>query len=126
MQQPRADFHTRLSRLPRREIPQTYTPVANKTLGSALSPLIFVLSAVIGFVNFFLLPYIVRSFTGKSDALDVSLTEEALDAIWMIPSIGLAFAGSVVFMSVIGLTGGGHFKAATVGIALALAMSRAF
>ena len=123
MSQSRADFRARLSRLPKQEIPESYSEYAGPIIGSALAPLFYVISGLVGFINYFALPMLVRSFAENTDTQEDPKLDAAMDAIWALPSIGLAFAGSVVFASLLGWTSGGHFKSAAIGIGLAFAIS---
>ena len=125
MAQSRADFKERLARIPKRQASPAYVPILDgQRISSALAPLSYLLSALLGFVMFFLLPRFFLAF-GTPDGEGAGAVSLA-DPIWIVPSIGLTMAGAVVVQSALGMATGGHFKSTAVGVALAVLTVRAF
>lgn len=123
MPESRTEFKKRLARIPKRQVSQTYNPYLDSHgLSSDLSPLGYVFAGVMGFVLFLVLPHVFLSFAGPGADPRKGVDDAVFDLLWTLPSIGLAFAASIVFLSVVGFSSGGHLKAACIGIGLGLGL----
>ena len=120
----RSEFKARIRKLPRKQVDQTRDPVlTTRSLSSALYPFTFLLTGFFGFVNYLIVPRVIRSFAVHGS--DVEFDEELFEAMWVIPSLGIAMAFSIICMACAGLSTGGHFRSAMVGVGLAFLLTRA-